>query len=261
MKKIFKVIVMLLSMSFFFHDFQVGALGEGRHINEEDQKIVRVLLITGSETLLHQFNRLAPSGFYQMLYGFNDIVWDHALSDESAFNEDIRGKYDVVIFFSYFSHITGDARKNLYDFIESGKGVIAFHSAAASYNDWDWWWEDVIGMKYQYEFDPVYPKSKSYKPESINMIGTSNHPIPKGVGDFNLIDETYKDLVFSDNEITVLYKTDNPNSEEAVVWIGPHKKSRVIVIQPGHGRDGSTAYTNPNFKRLLHESIIWSSGK
>ena len=53
-------------------------------------------------------------------------------------------------------------------------------------------------------------------------------------------------------------EADRPEGEKAVAWIGPWEKSRVVVIQLGHGRE---AHENPKYRELVRNAILWSAGK
>jgi hypothetical protein len=43
-----------------------------------------------------------------------------------------------------------------------------------------------------------------------------------------------------------------------VAWIGPSEKSRVVAIQPGHGKE---AHENANCRRLVRNAIVWATAK
>lgn len=220
---------------------------------------LRVLIVTGGPTLQHH-TRLIPTSFYTLFEGYDDIVWDHAVSDEAAFASDFRENYDVLVIFCWNDSLSMVARKNLQDFVESGKGVVVMHSALASYNGWKWWWHDVIGGKYQYVTEDIdgIPKSDYKLDEHIVARVAADHPITSAVGAFELHDEeTYKGLWISP-QAEILYQTDNPTSDGPIAWIGPCSKSRVVVIQPGHG---PAAHRNAGYGALVYHSIVWAGGE
>ena len=216
---------------------------------------LRVLVVTGGPTLQHH-TRLIPTSFYTLFEGYDDIVWNHAISDEAAFASDFRGDYDVLVTFHWKDSLSMVARKNLQDFVESGKGVVVIHSALASYNGWQWWWQDVVGGKYQNvrEDTDEIPKSDYKLDEHIVVSVAADHPITSAVGNFELRDETYKGLWISP-QAKILYQTDNPTSDGPIVWISPYSKSRVVVIQPGHG---PAAHRNAGYRALVYHSIVWA---
>jgi type 1 glutamine amidotransferase len=55
-----------------------------------------------------------------------------------------------------------------------------------------------------------------------------------------------------------LLTTDNPNSDRLLAWIGPCATSRVVAIQLGHG---PTVFSDPAYRTLVHNAILWSAGR
>jgi|GEM_PF-1332667 len=214
---------------------------------------LRILLITGGIPVRYH-KTLVPTSLYSVFQQQEDFQWDHASLDEAAFENDIRDDYDVIVFFNRSDSMSPSAIKHVRDFIESGKGVVILHSALSSYTDWDWWWRGVVGGKYQIADTPETPKSGASQGETISFRIVADHPITEAVGSFSLEDETYNGLSIQPG-VRILYRTDNPTSDGPVVWIGPHKTSRVVVIQPGHFKE---TYLNPHFRSLLVNAILWA---
>lgn len=217
---------------------------------------LRVLVVTGGPAFYHQ-TKLVPTSFYTLFEGYDDIVWDHATSDEAAFASDFRENYDVLVIFNRSDSISTAAQRNLRDFVESGKGVVVMHSALGSYNEWERWWHDVVGGKYQMKDTDKMRKSDYKLDEHITVSVAADHPITSAVGDFKLFDETYKDLWISP-QVKIIYKTNNPTSDGPIVWISPYSKSRIVVIQLGHG---PAAHRNPAYRALVYNSIVWAGGR
>lgn len=223
---------------------------------ESKSKKVNLLVITGGPTLRHHID-LVPTSFYGLFMGVKDLSWTHATYDEAAFQSDKLNDFDVILFYNRSDSLTEKSKQNLTKFLESGKGLIVLHHSLGSYNDWEWWWKEVVGGKYQMKETDTTPKSDYKQGESIKMIPQKKHPITESVGEFYFEDETYKKLWISE-KANILYKTDNPTSDGPTVWISPYKKSKVIVIQPGHA---APAHSNENYKKLIYRSILWASDK
>ena len=226
---------------------------------EKTANAMRVLVVTGAPTPQHH-TRLMPTSFYTLFEGYDDIMWDHAISDEAAFAADFRESYDVLVMFHWRESLSLVARKNLQDFAESGKGIVMIHSALASYNGWKWWWHHVVGGKYQYVTENAddMPKSDYKQGEHIAVRVAADHPITSAVGAFELHDEeTYKGIWISP-QARILYQTDNPTSDGPIAWTSPYPKSRVVVIQPGHG---PSAHRNARYRALVYHSMVWAGGK
>lgn len=227
------------------------------HINSDaNTNPIRVLLITGG-TLIKYNKIMVPTSLYSVLNDNENIVWDHASLDEAAFENNINDEYDVLIFFNRSDSLSEKATKNLIKFIESGKGIVVLHSGLSSYNNWEWWWRDVVGGKYQYLVDEKVPKSGYAQDVLYPLIPKRDHQLTNAVGSIKLKDELYNKLVFSPDIIS-LYSSNHPESDGPLVWIGPHKKSRIISIVPGHY---NSTYCDKGFQSLLNHSIYWAGKK
>lgn len=213
---------------------------------------IRLLVVTGGPGLVHQIS-LVPTSFYTIFEGYDNLTWDHASYDEAAFQSKNLMDYDVLLMYNRSDSISETSKQNLQKYLESGKGLVVLHHALGSYNNWEWWWKNVVGGKYQMVEDSHFQKSGYKQGESVDMTVEANHAITKAIGSFNFIDETYKDLWIS-KEVEVLYRTNNPTSDGPTMWIGPYDRSKVVVIQPGHARP---AHLDQNYRKLIYESILW----
>lgn len=217
---------------------------------------IRILLITGGMPI--KYNKImVPTSLYFVLNENKNIVWDHSSLDEAAFENDIRDFYDVLVFFNRSDSLSEQAKDNLKKFVESRKGIVVLHSGLSSYNNWEWWWKEVVGGKYQYLVDEQFPKSGYAQDVTYSLISQSEHPITNAIGTIKLKDELYNKLVFSP-DIVSLFNSNHPESDGPLVWIGPHKKSRVISIIPGHYE---LTYYDKSFQSLLNNSIYWAGEK
>ncbi len=223
---------------------------------ESGSDSLSLLVVTGGPTLRYHID-LVPSSFYTLFEGYDNISWDHASSDEAAFQSDKLTNYDILVMYNRSDSLSEKSKQCLKAFVESGKGVVILHHALGSYNDWNWWWQDVVGGKYQMKDAENFSKSDYKLNENIGAYPVENHPITKAIGSFHLKDETYKKLWISP-KVKVLYKTDNPSSDGPIAWISPYSSSRVVVIQPGHA---NLAHKNKSYRLLVYNAIIWSGGR
>ena len=219
-----------------------------------DNETIKLLVVTGGPDLRHHID-LVPTSFYSLFQGYDKLIWDHATYDEAAFQSEDLLSYDVILFYNRSDSISRSSMERLTSFLEAGKGLIVLHHALGNYNEWEWWWREVVGGKYQMQTANGFEKSGFKQGEKISMETTAQHELTAAIGNVSLLDETYKDLWLSD-QIQVLYETNNPTSDGPVVWIGPYTKSRILVIQPGHA---SSAHENPDYRELLYQGIIWAS--
>jgi type 1 glutamine amidotransferase len=210
---------------------------------------VRALLITGGHD--HE------TSFYTLFEGYKDLARIPVTSSTPAFQSDLRGKYDVLIMYDFSRDLNETGKKNLRDFVESGKGIVVLHHALLNYQEWPWWYEDVVGGSYRLRRDGNIPSSTYKGDQRIFVAPEGDHPITRDIGHFEVLDETYKHMWISPR-VRPLLITDNPNSDRFLAWIGPCATSRVVAIQLGHG---PTVFSHPGYRTLVHNAILWSAGR
>ncbi len=208
----------------------------------------KVLVVTGG----HEYD----TGFYTLFDG-KWLDWDHATSNTDAFAADIREKYDVLVLYDLSRELGPAGRSNLRAFVESGKGLVVLHHALADYNSWPWWWREVVGGRYILEQEGEQPASTYKHDVELFIRPVQRHPVTAGIGPMHFRDETYKGMWISP-DVKVILETDEPTSDGPLAWISPYNKSRVAVIQLGHGR---LAQLNPAYRELVSRAILWSAGK
>jgi type 1 glutamine amidotransferase len=210
---------------------------------------LRVLIITGGHD--HE------AAFYGLFEGYQDIGWPAVTDCTLAFKQDIRAKYDVLVFYNFTRDLDDSGKKNLRDFVESGKGILVLHHGILNFQKWPWWYEEVVGGLYRLESKSGVPNSTVKFGEQHSITAAGKHLITDGISPFRITDETYKGLFISPN-IQPLLLTDNPTSDRTVAWVGPCATSKVVFIQLGHDH---TPFGHPSYRALVHNSILWTAGK
>jgi type 1 glutamine amidotransferase len=210
---------------------------------------LRALVVTGG----HDYE---PS-FYAVFEGYRDLVWTHVPSNTAAFKSDIRGKYDVVVLYDMSADLDDTGRGNLRSFLESGKGMVVLHHAIANYQNWPWWYKEVVGGKYLLKSEGELPASTYKHDEDLLVRPVTQHPITSPIGAIHIRDETYKGMWISPG-VKVLLRTDNPTSDGPVAWISPYAGSRVVYIELGHD---SAAHRHPSFRALVRNAMLWTTGR
>ncbi len=177
----------------------------------------------------------------------------------NAYTGDLRGSTDVLVLYDMVQASALDAvrRKNLRDFLESGKGLVVLHHAIADYADWPWWYEQVVGGRYLLKPDGNQPASTFRHDQDMYVERVAGHPITRGLGPIHVRDETYKGVWISPG-VTVLLRTTNPNADGPVAWISPYARSRVVYIGLGHDRQ---TLITPAYLDLIHRAILWTAGR
>lgn len=204
----------------------------------------RILVVTGG----HAYE----TSFYSLFDGLN---WDHISSNEDAYKQDLRKKYDVIVMYDMSRTISDRAKKNLQDFLESGKGLVILHHAIASYQDWEWWWREVAGGRYVLKAEPGFPASNYKHDEEIFVRAALKHPVIGDTMPMHVIDEVYGNLWISD-KIQVLATTDHPGTNGPLVWVSSYPKSRVVVNLLGHDHQ---SHRHAGFQQLVRNAILWTA--
>jgi type 1 glutamine amidotransferase len=210
---------------------------------------VRALLITGGHEHV--------TSFYTLFEGHQDLARIPVDSSATAFQHDLRGRYDVVVMYDFSRDLDEKGKKNLREFVESGKGVVVLHHALLNYQKWNWWFQDVVGGSYRLSREGNVPSSTVKNNEDIFVTPAGQHPITAGIEPFHVVDETYGRMWISPG-VRPLLTTDNPNSNHVLAWTGPQAGSKVVAIQLGHG---PTAFGHPSYRALVHNAIRWAAGR
>jgi type 1 glutamine amidotransferase len=120
----------------------------------------------------------------------------------------------------------------------------------------------IIGGKYLFSattLDGVPYKPSSYDHDQLLKISVADkeHPITKGVEDFQILDETYKGF-WTDPHAKVLLRTDHPKNNPELAWVTEYGKSRGFYLMLGHDRK---AYDNPGYRKVLYQAIRWAAAR
>lgn len=213
------------------------------------KQALRVLVVTGG----HDYD---PS-FYTLFEGRPGMTWRHALSNRDAFRSDLRPNTDVVVMYDMSQDLEAPGRANLKAFAEAGKGLVILHHALANYQNWEWWWKEVVGGRYVLEARAGQPGSTYRHDEWLEITPADPHPIVNDIGSLRLLDETYRG-VWQAPAIRPLLRTSNPTSDEVVAWISPWTQSRVVCLQPGHDQH---SHLHPAYRKLVANAIDWAGGR
>ena len=219
---------------------------------------IKVVVVTGGHDFEH-------GPFFKLFHGYDDITYvEAAQKDHSELFEDISGwDYDVIVLYNMTQNISPKRQENFKSLLrDKGVGLVGLHHAEAAFQDWDEY-RRIIGAKYPLKdqtIEGVAFKTGTYK-HDVDLtvrIADRNHPITRGLSDFDIHDESYKGLWFArDNH--VLLTTDHETSDKSIGWVRPnYGKARVCFFQGGHD---SKAYANPNFREIVVRAIRWSAGR
>lgn len=214
----------------------------------------RIAIITGG----HEYDSV---NFFRAFESYDDLEFDHLLQPEAnqLYSSDSIDNYDVLVFYDLYQEISEDQKTAFIEMLNEGKGIVFLHHSIASYQDWDEFMK-ILGARYYlkpavYSNDSVPPSTYLDDQDVSAKILDYKHPVTKGLEDFLIHDEVY-DYVTVLPEVHPLIGTDHPESSDILVWTNIYGKSRIVYIQFGHDNN---AYSNPNFRKLLRQSIDWVS--
>lgn len=217
---------------------------------------IRVLLITGG----HGFE---TNEFFQVFKENPEITFQ-AVEHPKAyamFKDSAASKYDVIVTYDFNQKIPDDAKTDLVDRLKEGKGLVVLHHAIATYPDWPEYWK-IIGAHYYLApavVDGVQKKRSAYEHGRHFRIHVADpqHPVTRGVKDFDIVDETYKWFDVA-KDCHPLLTTEDPESNPVIAWAKTYEKARVVYMQSGHDH---LAYENPSFQQVLRQAIEWTARK
>jgi type 1 glutamine amidotransferase len=153
--------------------------------------------------------------------------------------------------------------------IEAGTGMAGWHGGIAdSYrNSSDYL--HLIGGQFachpgKHPDQRVGEQSDNYVPYRISMLpAAAEHPITRGIGDFDLVTEQY--WVLADDYIDVLATTTQAVREwdpwtrpvcSPAVWTRQWGKGRVFVCTPGHRVE---ILKVPQVRTIIERGMLWAS--
>lgn len=216
----------------------------------------RVLVVTGG----HDFEK---EPFFKLFKDNPDITFkavEHP-NAHALWTAEAAKLWDVLVLYDMYQPISEQAKKDLVDRLQEGKGLVVLHHAIANYQAWPEY-AKIIGARYYLEKTTIdgVEKARSLWQHDVKFkiqIADKQHPVTRGLSDFDIHDETYK-LFDVFDEVQPLITTDEPLSNKVIGWAKTYKNARVIYLQLGHDH---FAYENPNYVRLLRQTIQWVSEK
>ncbi|MCD5343241.1 ThuA domain-containing protein [Pseudarthrobacter sp. NPDC092184] len=153
--------------------------------------------------------------------------------------------------------------------VENGTGLAGWHGGIAdSYrNNSDYL--HLIGGQFachpgKHPDECVGEQSDNYVPYTVNMLpAAAEHPITKGIADFDLVTEQY--WVLSDDYIDVLATTTqkvrewdpwNREVTSPAIWTRQWGKGRIFVATPGHRVE---ILQDTNVRTIIERGLLWAS--
>ena len=222
-------------------------------LGKEDVSVRKVLIVTGG----HGFD---VKEFYEMFDALPGITYDKAKlpQEMDLLAPGLEKKYDAVVSYDMNNFPITDVQRMSFDkLMQTGMPLVVFHHSICGYKNWPKY-REIAGGAYLFEkleTDGKTWPSSAYK-HDIEMkitIADKKHPITKGMDDFVILDEAYKD-VYVRPDVHVLLTTDNPFATKQVAWVHHYVNSPVFTIMLGHDKH---AFANESLRKLLTQGIDW----
>jgi len=230
-------------------------LAQGAAAVKEDQ--LQVLVITGG----HDYD--VPQ-FNAMFAAIPDIAVEYATFPDAAarLTPELADKVDVIVLYDmWVPGFTPEQQQAFVALLNRGIGLVALHHTLGGHPEWPEYGK-IIGGHYRVAPRTVdgqtVPASEFYHDMDIQVrVADTDHPITRGLQDFQIHDETYKNYD-TDPNVRVLLTTYHPQSDPEICWVKQYGRSRVVYLELGHDRH---AYEHPSYRTVLARSIRWTAGR
>lgn len=202
---------------------------------------IRVLLTVGG----HGFEKRP---FYAMFDAMPNVEYTKAElpRDADMLKPGLEKKFDVLVRYDMVEGFSPKQEKQFITLLQAGIGLVSLHHNEAAHQKWPEY-AKIIGR--------TPNKTWSEGEEMRILVVNKEHPITRGIGDFQILDETYAGYQVSPH-VHVLLTTNHPKNGREIAWTTKYGKSRVVYLQLGHGRE---AYANPQYRALLANAISWTT--
>lgn len=220
----------------------------------QQDRPLRVLLTFGG----HGFQE---EPFFAMFDALDGIEITTAPLPEKAdlLKPGLEKQFDAIVMYDMVAGFTPQQQQAFVALLNEGIGVVSLHHNLGAHRHWDEF-PKIIGGKFV--FEPTTLEGKDYQKSTWShgehmkiTVVDREHPITRGIEDFQIHDETYGGY-FTSSGVHVLLKTDHPKNDPHVAWTTDYGNSRVFYLMLGHDRH---AWQHPAYSQLLERGIRWAA--
>jgi len=220
---------------------------------KQDGDRIRVLLVTGVDHPGHLWKQTAPAirEILEQDKRFDvRIVEDHEfLASDAVFDYDV-----LFLHFKNYKPVgrPDKIRGNLVNFVKQGKGLFVFHFACGAFEDWP---------EYGTLVGKVWDRKTGHDPRGPFTVKIVNdeHPITRGMGDFQADDELYICLT-GDRPVEVLAtaRSKVTDQDHPMAFVLNYGKGRVFHSPLGHD---VRSIQLPGVAELIRRGCLWVAGR
>lgn len=217
---------------------------------------IKTAVVTGA----HPFD---VPGFHRLWRALDDLdVYVQSLDDFASDVGKVRERYDVVVLYHMVTTTPPESadgqpwyqrrhREAMEKLGETPQGIVVLHHALLAYPDWPHW-SALVGMEDR-------RISSYHHQQQIPVRVAADHPITRGVPDWELSDETYvMHEAQPEHGNTVLLTTDHERSTRTLAWTRQYRQSRVFCLQSGHDHE---CWEDERFRTVLQNGVRWCAGR
>ncbi len=214
---------------------------------------IRVLLVTGVDYEGHLWRQTTPAVVEELK---KDPRLDVTVTEKPGdLASDEIFSYDVLVlhFKNYDPLPRGEqAKANLVKLVREGKGLVMLHFACGAFEDWPEF-ADLAGR--------VWDKKTGHDPRGpfTVKIVDKEHPITRGMKDFQADDELYTCLV-GERPIQILAASRSKvtGKDHPMAFVFNFGKGRVFHTPLGHD---VKAFKMPGVAEIIRRGTAWAAGK
>jgi putative membrane-bound dehydrogenase-like protein len=153
----------------------------------------------------------------------------------------------LVIYSEEGGTIKPEDRANLDKFLTRGGGIVAIHDSVCGTDAQ--WFKTIIGGAWE------HGKAKWLEGDVGMYFVDTDHPITRGVSNFDFKDEIYYDLHMMPEARVLATSFHNPFIIAPQMWVYEKENYRSFVCIPGHEY---SSFSLPHFRALLLRGIAWA---
>lgn len=206
---------------------------------------IKVAVVTGN----HVFDVPEFIELFRSMQSIDFYMQD--LENYAADMSDVRKHYDVTLFYNMHGKAPDQRSSSVLERLgETDQGIFVLHHGNLGFREWHIW-SAIVG---------ITDRAFTYHPgETIRSeIADPDHPIVRGLADWDMQDETYRMNSVDDESSHVILRTSHPKSLKTLAWTRKYRNAPVFCYASGHG---AATYTNPNFKTVVERGIAWLAGQ
>jgi type 1 glutamine amidotransferase len=243
---------------------QLSAFVQGQLKNPDG---VPVLLLSGGQRQHHGYRDQAAflSKFLEETGKYRVTIVEDAGILELLSLE----KYRVIIMLADRRdpefRLTEIQQNRLTEFVKrrTDGGLISIHGADNAAPDWVPEMRTMLGGVFSHDTRGGRPDGKTRKGDYHVHVAQPNHPICKGISDFQVNDELYYNIQF-ERPVEPLLSIEFNGTEWPVAWVNEFGQGRVFHTVLGHrdfGADKHDPLRAPNVTRVIEQALAWVAEK